>query len=117
MNNKSENREFKRHAIDFMLEVSGEYTAGNKYKDKAIVVNVSGEGAMFITRLADKYFLDQSLELIIYLPGTDDVNARMRGKVTVVRIESLVDSGIKEKDQRISIAVRLDMPFCFERVV
>ena len=117
MNNKPENREFKRYAIDFMLEVSGEDTAGNKYKDKALLVNVSGEGAMFITRLADKYFLDQFLELTICLPGTDDVNARMRGKVTVVRIESLVDSGIKEKGQRISIAVRFDMPFCFERVI
>lgn len=116
MNNKSERRMFKRYAMEVALEVSGEDAAGNRYKDKAALMNVSGEGAMFITGLAGKYFLDQPLELTICLPGTDDVNARMRGKATVIRIDPLIDSGIKEKGRRISVAVKVDAPFRFERV-
>lgn len=117
MNNKSERRAFKRYLMEVALEVAGEDAAGNRYKDKAVLMNVSGDSAMFITGLSGKYFLDQSLELTIYLPGTDDVNARMIGKATVIRINPLVYSGIKEKGQRISISVKVDAPFCFERIV
>jgi len=117
MNNKSEKRAFKRYLMEVALEVSGEDAAGNRYKDKAVLINVSGEGAMFTTGLSGKYFLDQSLELTLYLPGTDDVNARMIGKATVIWIDPSVDSGIKEKGQRISISVKVDAPFRFERIV
>ena len=117
MNNKSEKRKFKRYLMEVALEVSGEDAAGNRYKDKAVLMNVSGEGAMFTTGLSDKYFLDQLLELTICLPGTDDVNARMRGKATVIRIDPLVEAGMKEKGRRIGIGVKVDAPFRFERVL
>lgn len=110
MNNKSDKREFERFPVDFVLEVSAEDIEGNKYDDKTVLKNISGGGAKFITRQSAKYFLGQSLEITIYLPGTNDVNAHMRGKATVVRTYSPSDSGVGEKRKGTGIAVRFDAP-------
>jgi hypothetical protein len=117
MNNKPYRREFGRFPMEFVVEVSAEDNERKQFNEKTMLKDISGGGAKFLTQQAGKYFPGQSLEMNIYLPGTDEVNARMRGKATVVRIDPLVDSGIKEKGQRISIAVKVDAPFSFERVV
>lgn len=110
MNNKSDKREFERFPVDFVLEVSAKDIEGNSYDDKAVLKNVSGGGAKFMTRQSAKYFLGQPLEITIYLPGTNDVNAHMRGKATVVRTYSPSDSGIGEKSKGTCIAIRFDAP-------
>ena len=83
---------------------------GDRYDDKVVLKNVSGGGAKFVTQQSAKYFLGQPLEIIIYLPGTNDVNAHMRGKATVVRTYSPSDSGVGEKSKGTCIAIRFDAP-------
>ena len=116
MNNKPDRRNFNRFPIEFVMEVSAEDIEGKKYKENTILKDISGEGARFITQQASKYFPGQSLEMTIHLPGSDEVKARMRGKATVVRVDSPTDSKIEQKSQAMGIAVKLDTPLRFERV-
>jgi len=116
MNNKSDRRNFNRFQIEFVLEVSAKDSEGKEFNEKTVLKDISGEGAKFITQQAGKYFPGQSLEVTIYLPGTNDVKADMRGKATVVRVDPSSNSGIGEKSQEMSIAVTFDTPLHFERV-
>jgi hypothetical protein len=116
MNNRSEKRAFNRFPIEFVLEVSAKDGEGKEFNERTVLKDISGEGAKLITQQAGKYFPGQSLEMIIYLPGPNDVKADMRGKATVVRIDPSSNSGISEKSQEMSIAVTFDAPLHFERV-
>jgi len=116
MNNKSDRRAFNRFPLEFMLEVAAEDSDGNKFNEKIVLEDISGDGAKFITQQAGKYFPGQSLKMTIYLPGPNDVKADMRGKATVVRIDPSGNSGIGEKSQEMSIAVTFDTPLQFERI-
>lgn len=109
-------REFKRFQVELSLDVSGENTKGEKFTENAILENISGGGAQFMSRQADKYYPGQSLEITIYLPGTVEVKACMRGLATVVRIDSQNDSGLDDKSRRTGIAVAIKGRLRFERV-
>jgi len=115
MNKKSDRRNFDRFPITFQMEVAAENSEGEKYQDTTVLENISGEGANFITQQADKYFLGQSLELIIHLPDNDEVKAQMRGKATVIRLDPSSSSVTNGKSHAMSIAVKLDTPLHFER--
>jgi len=115
MNKKSDRRNFDRFPITFQMEVAAKDSKGEKYKDNSVLENISGEGAKFITQQADKYFLGQSLELLIHLPDNDEVKARMRGKATVIRLDPSSSSVTNDKSDTMSIAVKLDTPLHFER--
>ena len=115
MNNKPERRKFNRFLITLEVEVFAEDIEGDRYDDKVVLKNISGGGAKFITQQSAKYFSGQPLEIIISLPGTNDVKAHMRGKATVVRTSSPSDSGVGEKSKGICIAVKFDTPLNLER--
>jgi len=116
MNNKPDRRNFNRLPIKFIMEVAAEDSEGKKYKENTVLKDISGEGARFTTQKADKYFLGQSLELTIHLPGSDEVKACMIGNATVVRVDSPGDSVVEDKTQEVCIAVKLDTPLHFERI-
>jgi len=61
MSDPSDNRKYSRSPIDFVLEVSAESEEGIKFKDKAVLEDVSGEGAMSQTGKGDMYFTGQLL--------------------------------------------------------
>jgi hypothetical protein len=115
MNNKPDRRDFDRFPIAFLMEVAATDNKGNKYKEKTVLKNISGEGAKFITKQTGKYFPGQSLELTIYLPGSAEVKARMSAKATVMRLDPLSNSKIDGRSQMISIAIKLDTPLHFAR--
>ena len=115
MNNKPDRRNFDRFPIEFVIEVSTEDNEEKKYKENTVLKDISGESARFITQQVDKYFLGQSLELTIHLPGSDEVKACMIGKATVIRIDSPTDSKIEHKSQETCIAIKLAAPLRFER--
>ena len=115
MPTKSEQREFERFPMEFVLEVSGLDDEGKRFNEKAVLKNISGGGAKFITKQSARYFLCQPLEMTIYLPGTDDVKAHMRGDATVVRIDSPSRSGVEVKNEGLDIAVKFATPLKFKR--
>ena len=110
-------RAFDRFPIEFEIEVTTEDMEMEKYKEKVLLKNISGEGVKFVTRQADKYAIGQQLEISIYLPENDEVKARMRGKATVVRIDPPRSSRIREKNEEMGIAVKFHNRLYFERLV
>jgi len=113
MNQESDRRDFDRFPIEFAIEVSGKDSDGRTHKERTALQDISGEGARFSTQHPDRYFQGQNLELVIYLPGTNEVKAQMRGRARVVRIG---DSGNTPEGAGISIAVKLSTSLQFKRV-
>ena len=116
MNNNSVEREFDRFPVEFVLEVASEDSEGNKFNDRAVLKDISGEGARFITQKAGKYFPGQSLEMTIYLPGTNEMEAHMKAKAIVVRIDPLNDSEKANKSPEGCIAVKFETHLNFARI-
>jgi hypothetical protein len=116
MNHNTDKREFDRFPIEFVMEVAAEDSEGERYKEKTVLKDISGNGAKFITQQASKYFPGQSFEMTIYLPGPNDVKACMRGTATVLRIDPSSNKDIGEKSQGVGIAVRFDTSLHFERI-
>lgn len=115
MNNGPDRRDFDRFPAQFEIEVAAQDSEGRKWSEKTILKDISGGGAQFITQQVGKYFTGQLLEMTVFLTGTDMVEARMKGKATVVRIDPSSNSGIGEKTRGAGIAVKLDTPLHFER--
>ncbi len=115
MNHNPDKRDFNRFPVEFELKVSAEDNEEKKFEEQTVLQDISGEGARFISQLPDNYYPDQLLNLVIYLPGTEDVKAHMCGKVTVVRIVSPGVLDINEKNSTLSIAVKFESSLLFER--
>ena len=116
MEKESNKREFERLPIDFVLEVYSEDAEGKKFNDKAVLKDVSGGGAKFLTKKSDMYFPGQLLKTIILLPGADEMEAHMKAKATVVRIDPSNDSGKNNKTREHYIAVKFIAHLNFERI-
>ncbi len=115
MTDNTDRRGFERFSMEFAVEVASEDVEEKIFNEKVALKDISGGGARFITRNAQRYFLGQLLDLKIYLPGTDDVKGYMKGEATVVRIDPLDSSGIDEKNQGAGIAVEFNAWLNFER--
>jgi len=116
MNNQADRREFERFPIEFMLEVFAEDAKGNEFNDKAVLENVSGGGAKFLTQNSDMYFPDQLLEITILFPGTDETEAHMKAKAIVVRVDPSNGSEKANKSRGLSIAVKFETRLNFARI-
>jgi len=115
MDKESDKRKFERLPIDFVLEVYSEDAEGKKFEDKAVLEDVSGGGAKFLTKKSDMYFPGQLLEITVFLPGTDEMGAHMKAKATVVRIDPSNDSEKNNKSRGLSIAVKFETRLNFAR--
>jgi hypothetical protein len=116
MINSLERREFDRFRIKFPLEVSAKDTSRKQFNEKTISKNISGGGARFITRKVDKYYPGQELKMIFYLPRTGNLEALMKAKAKVIRIDQLSESVTNQKNVEKSIAVQFETLLNFERV-
>lgn len=114
--NKTYKREFDRFPIEFEVRVSFVDSHNAEIHDRAALKDVSGSGAMFITHMPAKYFLGQTLTLTIFLAGTDEVSACMRGEASVVRIHELKSEDGNTIMDRKGIAVKFNEPFDFKRI-
>jgi len=108
MNNQADKREFERFPIEFVLEVLAEDEGGHKFNDRAVLEDVSGGGAKFLTKKSDMYFPGQLLEITILLPGTDEMGACMKAKAIVVRIDASNDSEQDNNNPESCIAVKFE---------
>lgn len=115
MNHSIDKREFKRLPIDLSMEVTAERSDGDLFIDKAVLEDVSGGGAKFITQNPEKYFLGQLLKIAIIMPGTSDISAQMRTDATVVRIDPADKSKNESQNMGITVAVKFNKRLNFER--
>jgi len=115
MSGSPDTRQFDRFPIDFKIEVVAHDRDGREHREKTVLEDISGEGARFLTGKAERYFIGQSLEVSIYLPGTDEVQATMKGKAKIVRIGPCDNTASSGQSQPVCVAVKLDDPLSFER--
>jgi len=108
-------RRFDRHSIDFRVEVISRDRQGRDHKEMTALDEVSGEGARFLTGNAERYFIGQPLEVSIWLPGSDEVKASMKGTAKVVRIGPCSNAALRGQSPQTCVAVKLDAPLYFER--
>ena len=116
MNAKFDKREFERLSIDFVLEVLSKDLEGKEFLDKAVLEDVSGGGAKFLTKKSDRYFPGQLLNINILLPETEKMEGHMQAKATVVRIGSSSDSEKDCKSRGCDIAIEFETHLTFKRV-
>jgi len=116
MSNPSDKRKYCRSPLDFILEVFAESIEGTIFEDKAVLEDISGEGAMFLSEKPDMYFTGQLLNLTILLPGTEEMEAHMKAKAIVVRIDLSNVLGKDSKSYAHFIAVKFKAHLNFERI-
>ena len=116
MNNKSSRREFERFSIDFVMGVYAKDAEGKRFNEKVVLKDISGGGAKFITQKSDIFFLGQLLEITVFLPKIGEVEAHMKTKATVVRIDQATDSEKENESRGRSIAVKFEIRLNFERI-
>ena len=111
---KRENqRAFRRYPLEFDVSVTFPGNQAAPETDQGELQDISGGGAMFFPRRPEKYYAGQQIETKIYLAGTQDVQACVRSKATVVRVEGPEDPAA---EQPVRVAVRFDRTFDFERM-
>ena len=84
-------REFIRFPMDLRIDGISVDRAGELHTESAVLKDISGGGAKFTTRHAEWYEPERRLTIMIYLPGINDVWARLKGEATVIRIENRSD--------------------------
>ena len=112
---KEYQRDFDRYPIEFEVSISFVDNNEEKIKDRAALSDISGSGAMIITRNPEKYYPGQILKLTIFLAGTEEVSACMHGDATVVRIHELNFDDENNNIQKKGIAVKFNESFDFKR--
>lgn len=115
MAQKPERREDSRFEMDLITQVTARSVDGGVLTETTILRNMSGGGASFIARCADRYFPGQPLEIKIELPGVDDLKASLQGTATVSRIEPLPDSDPRQTVRGYAVAVVIAVPLQFVR--
>jgi len=113
---KSYKRSFNRFPIEF--EVIASFIGDDVYPDseRSELHDVSGGGAMFISRFPERYYPGQLLKLDIFLAGTEDVRACIKTEASVVRIHQLEMNDPEKSDVKTGVAVKFHKPFEFERI-
>jgi hypothetical protein len=108
-------RSFKRFPIEFEVLVTAVDGDVPFVSERSELHDVSGGGAMFISRHPEKYFLGQLLKLDIFLAGTRDVRACVKTEASVVRIHDIEENESAQSGAKTGIAVKFHQPFEFER--
>lgn len=112
----SDQRGFDRYAVSFPVIVAGRDAKGMENHEKTVLHDISGSGAMFMSRSPERYYPGQVVKISIMLDGTNEVRARIRTEATVIRINrNKTDSGDSDAPS-IGIAVQFDRSFEFERI-
>ena len=110
-------RGFSRHWVSFPVIVSREDGDSEADREKAVLRDISGGGALFVSSNPENYYPGQLLKISIMLDGTNDVRARIRAEATVIRIHQQESSnGLESEKKGAGIAIQFDRSFEFERV-
>jgi len=110
-----EQRQFQRFPLRCRLQVQGKNQAGHPFVETTELINISGGGALFSTKLTEHYVQGQTIKINILLPGTPDIQGSMATSAQVISINNRVDSTDDESQESIQVAVRFLEPFRLRR--
>ena len=109
-------RSFDRFPIEFDVIVTVIDGTDHQDSERSELHDVSGGGAMFISRFPERYYSGQLLKLDIFLAGTEDVRACIKTEASVVRIHQLETNDLEDPGIKTGVAVKFHEPFEFERM-
>ena len=109
-------RSFDRYQITFPVRVSGNDAHGQPFEETTRLQDVSGSGALFLSRFPDRYHVGQELDIAIVLDAAKDVRACIRNAATVVRIHPPEAMGAAFEPGLEGIAVNFCQAFDFQRM-
>ena len=107
MAENNERREFSRYNIEFDIGVNGIGSDDEPFTETSVLHNISGGGAKFDTVMMDRYTSGLELTIVVNLPGTNEVNARMSGKAIVMSVDHS-DAPGSASSQQASVTVRFE---------
>ncbi|MCF8110089.1 MAG: PilZ domain-containing protein [Desulfobacteraceae bacterium] len=111
----SEQRGFDRYSVGFPVIISGNDADSAPFEEKSRLQDVSGSGAMFLTKYPARYYPGQFLQLSILLDASKDVQARINNEANVVRIHHQ-EPGFPDSSRQAGIAVSFSRAFDFQRI-
>lgn len=111
----SEQRGFSRYPVGFPVIISGNGADSAPFEEKSRLRDVSGSGAMFLTKYPARYYPGQFLRLSILLDAPKDVQARINNEAHVVRIHPQ-EPASPDSSCQTGIAVRFSCEFDFQRI-
>lgn len=79
-------RTYERFTLGLKVRVYAHDGDQRRMLEDSVLRDVSGGGASFASRDPGCYQVGQHLQLVIMLPGTDQLDARMEGQATVIHI-------------------------------
>ncbi|HHB75564.1 MAG TPA: PilZ domain-containing protein [Desulfobulbus sp.] len=106
-----EQRQFQRFPLRCRLKVQGKNQSGHSFVETTELINISGGGALFSTRMRDHYVQGQTIKTNILLPGTPDIQGSMTTSAKVISINNRIDSSDDKPNGCIQVAVRFLEPF------
>lgn len=109
-------RSYDRYPIEFEVIVTRKDPGRQDASERCALQDVSGGGAMFISRFPEQYRPGQLLKLDIFLAGTENVRACIKTEATVVRIHPIEKKEGKVENFGSGVAVQFHQPFEFERI-
>jgi len=109
-------REFNRFPIEFEVDIYALKGTGRRHLETAGLQDVSGGGIRFFSTHPDIYTSGQRVFLSVHLPGTDTVDASMRGEATIIWIGER-DEGGPDAQTGAYIGVCVDDLLTFSRIV
>ncbi|HXH64140.1 MAG TPA: PilZ domain-containing protein [Mariprofundaceae bacterium] len=99
-------RASQRFAMDFKVSIHDVREGGLSFLEESVLHDVSGVGVSFLSKMPELYHAGQRLHISIILPGTDNLEARLEGNATVVRIGQAAATGV-------FVGVSMDDPLDF----
>ena len=109
-------RAYERYPIAFEVIVTRTGPVHENVSERCALKNVSGGGAMFISRFPKRYAPGQRLALDIFLAGTPDVRASFKTEATVVRLHDPLKHQKHTDCAETGVAVQFHQPFEFTRM-
>lgn len=108
-------REYERYPVSLKVQVSGIDEQGEDFYDNAALKDISGGGANMLTEQASRYYIGQHVNLRIFLPGAERLNAGMNGRGMVVWMGD--DPERPEMSHFGSIGLCMDDLLAFEHLI
>jgi len=109
-------REFNRFPIEFEVDIYALEGAGRRHLETAGLQDVSGGGVRFFSASPEIYIRGQRVFLSVHLPGTDTVDASMRGEATIIWIGER-NEGAPDAQTGAYIGACMDDLLTFSRIV
>ena len=111
VDNSMEQRQFQRFPLRCRLKVQGKNQSGHPFVETTELINISGGGALFSTRMTDHYVQGQTIKANILLPGTPDIQGSMTTSAKVISVNNRIDSPDDKPNGCIQVAVHFLEPF------